>query len=162
MAAPGISTLGIKFGYGAAGDSKPGSFTQLTRINSIGGISLDTEEIDASALEDYVTRYVAGRADTGSDVPITVNVTDDTITEWEAVITASEAAKASGGLWFTVWSPYLTKGFFFKAVTPSKFPMPELGQNALETVEIPLTIMEYVGLDTKVEPTGSTGSTGTS
>lgn len=159
MAAPGVSTLGVKFGWGAAGDTKPASFTQLTRINAIGSISLDTEEIDASALEDYVTKYVAGRADTGGDVPITVNVTDDTITEWEAVFTASEAAKANGGLWFTVWSPYLTDGFFFRAVTPVKFPMPELGQNALETVEIPLTIMDYVGLDTKVEPTGTTGTT---
>lgn len=52
MAAPGISTVGIKFGWGAAGDSKPASFTQLTRINSIGAISLETEAIDASALED--------------------------------------------------------------------------------------------------------------
>jgi hypothetical protein len=159
MAAPGISTVGVKFGWGAAGDSKPASFTQLTRINSIGAISLETEAIDASALEDYITRYVSGRADTGGSVAITVNVTDETVTEWEAVFTASEAAKSNGGLWFTVWSPYLTDGFFFKATTPTKFPMPEIGQNALETVEIPLTIEDYIGLDTKVEPTGTTGTT---
>ena len=52
MGAPGISTLGVKFGWSAAGDTKPASFTLLTRINAIGSISLDTEEIDASALED--------------------------------------------------------------------------------------------------------------
>ncbi len=54
----------IKLGYGI-GSSLPSSFTVLTRINAIGGISLETEQIDASALEDYVTRYVAGRQDTG-------------------------------------------------------------------------------------------------
>jgi hypothetical protein len=48
-----ISTLGIEFGYGVGTyDTKPSSFTKLTRINNIGGISLSTEQIDASALED--------------------------------------------------------------------------------------------------------------
>ena len=41
----------IKLGYGI-GSSMPSSFTLLTRINAIGGISLETEQIDASALED--------------------------------------------------------------------------------------------------------------
>ena len=46
MASPGISTLGIKLGVGAAGNTKPATFTQLTRINSIGGISIEPEQID--------------------------------------------------------------------------------------------------------------------
>ena len=153
MAAPGISTLGVLFGWGAAGEQKPATFTLLTRVNAIGGINLETEQIDASALEDYITRYVGGRADTGGSVSVTINATNETITEWEAVFTASEAAVSSGGLWFEVYSPYLTKAFFFKATTPSKFPMPEQGQNALMTVEIPLTVSEYKGLDTAVAPT---------
>lgn len=64
MARPGVSTLGIKLGWNI-GSSMPSSFQVLTRINAIGGISLETEQIDASALEDYVTRYIAGRQDTG-------------------------------------------------------------------------------------------------
>ena len=54
----------IKLGWNI-GSSMPSSFNVLTRINAIGGISLETEQIDASALEDYVTRYIAGRQDTG-------------------------------------------------------------------------------------------------
>lgn len=66
MAAAGVSSLGLLLGYaGGTYDTKPGSFTLLTRINAIGGIALETEQIDASALEDLVTRYVAGRADSG-------------------------------------------------------------------------------------------------
>lgn len=64
MAVAGVSTLGIKLGW-SIGSTMPSSFTQLTRINAIGGISLETEQIDASALEDFVTRYIAGRQDTG-------------------------------------------------------------------------------------------------
>ena len=76
MAAAGLSTLGITFGYGteATAGTKPTSFKQLTRINSIGGINIEPEQIDASALEDAITRYVKGRADTGGSFPITVNL----------------------------------------------------------------------------------------
>ena len=86
MAEAGLSTLGITFGYGteATAGTKPTSFKQLTRINAIGGINIEPEQIDASALEDAITRYVKGRADTGGSFPITVNLTDATKEEWEA------------------------------------------------------------------------------
>lgn len=155
MAAAGVSTLGILFGYSAGTyDTKPSSFTLLTRINAIGGIALETEQIDASALEDLVTRYVAGRADSGGTFPVTVNVTDETIAEWEAVFTLSATQVAAGNtIWFEVYHPNLEKAFYICAETPQKFPMPEMSQNSLETVEINLIINEYKGLDTKIKPT---------
>lgn len=153
MAAAGISTLGVKFGWADSSDTTPTAFKLLTRINAIGGITVESEQIDASALEDYLTRYIAGRADTGGSCSVTVNATSDTIAEWKDVFTASQTATAQGGgLWFEVWSPYLSDGFFFIAQTPTEFPMPEQGQNELMTVEIPLTIVEYKGLATSVEP----------
>ena len=93
---------------------------------------------------------------------VTVNCTTDTISEWQDVFEDSAQAILDnyGGLWFEVWSPSMTQAFYFIAQTPQYFPMPEIGQNELMTVEIPLTIAEYVGLDTGIEPTGSTGSTG--
>lgn len=71
MAEAGLSTLGITFGYGTetTAGTKPTSFKQLTRINAIGGINIEPEQIDASALEDAITRYVKGRADTGGSFP---------------------------------------------------------------------------------------------
>ena len=55
----GLSTLGVKFGYAveSVAGQKPSAFTQLERCNSIAGISLSVEQIVASALEDYVSRY---------------------------------------------------------------------------------------------------------
>lgn len=153
MAVPGVSTLGIKLGY-AIGSSMPASFQVLTRINAIGGISLETEQIDASALEDYVTRYIAGRQDTGGNFPITINITDETIAEWEALIAAYNAKASDEQLYLEVWSPYLTKAFFINAQPPKVLPMSEMAQNELQTVEIGMTIEEYLGMDTAVEPVG--------
>ena len=77
----GLSTLGVKFGYGVetTAGTKPTAFTQLERCNSISGIALNSEQIDASALEDYVSRYVAGRQDTGGTWSVTFNSTPEVI-----------------------------------------------------------------------------------
>ena len=149
----GLSTLGITFGYGveSTAGTKPSSFTQLNRINNIGGISMDVEQIDASALEDTQTKYVAGRADTGGTWSVTVNFTDETATEWETLISAYNTAQASNlNLWFEVILPNQSDAFFVVAQPPQQLPMPEIGQNELLTVEISLTVVEYKGWDTKV------------
>ena len=58
----GVSTLGIVLCYApetTAGVKPTTGWTTLHRINEIGDISLSSETIDASALEDYVERTVA-------------------------------------------------------------------------------------------------------
>lgn len=156
MAAAGVSSLGIIFGYGveASGSAgvKPTSFTALTRINEIGGINLTAEQIDASALEDLVERMIAGRESTGGSFDVTVNITDDTITEWETLITAYNGLTGGLRMWFEVWSPYITKAFYVVAQPPKHIPMPDSSQNSLWTMSMTLTIEEYVGLDTAVKP----------
>lgn len=149
----GLSTLGITFGYGSEGTAgqKPASFTQLDRINSIGGISMDVEKIDASALEDTQTKYVAGRADTSGTWDVVVNFTDETADEWADVITAYNTASAAGkNLWFEVILPNQSDAFFVIAQPPQQIPMPEIAQNELLTVTISLTVVEYKGWSSKV------------
>ena len=153
MAAAGISTLGITFGYGteATAGTKPTSFKQLTRINALGGINIEPEQIDASALEDEITRYVKGRADTGGSFAVTVNFTSDTVKEWKDLITAYKALSDGKRMWFETIIPGVTNSFFVIAQPPEEIPQPEIGQNELLTVEMNLTIQEYKGLDTSVE-----------
>ena len=153
MAAAGISTLGITFGYGteATAGTKPTSFKQLTRINALGGINIEPEQIDASALEDSITRYVKGRADTGGSFAVTVNFTSDTVKEWQDLITAYKALSDGKRMWFETIIPGVTNSFFVIAQPPEEIPQPEIGQNELLTVEMNLTIEEYKGLDTSVE-----------
>lgn len=153
MALAGISTLGITFGYGVetAAGKKPTAFTKLTRINTIGGIAVENEQIDASALEDYVSRYVQGRADTGGSFPVTVNFTPETNTEWKNVIEQFKTAQSTGlRMWFETIIPGFEDAFFVVAQPSSKIPQPEIGQNGLLTIEMGLTIEEYVGMEAKV------------
>ena len=149
----GLSTLGVKFGYAVetTAGTKPSEFTWLERCNAIAGIELSTETIDASALEDYVTKTVAGRGETGGTWTVTVNFTDETEDEWSDLIAAYQTAKASGlNMWFETIAPNLTKAFFVVAQPPEAIPMPEMAQNGLMTVEFPLVIVDPKGMDTKV------------
>ena len=152
MAVAGVSTLGITFGYGVetTAGTKPTAFKKLSRINAIGGINIEPEQIDASALEDLITRYIKGRADTGGSFPVTVNYTDDTAKEWDDLIKAYKALTGGKRMWFETIVPDITKGFFVIAQPPDAIPQPEIGQNELLTVEMNLTIEEYKGADEKV------------
>ena len=156
MGAAGISTLGITFGYGveSTAGTKPTTFTKLNRINAIGGISISNEQIDASALEDMVSRYVQGRGDTGGSFAVTVNATPETISEWKAVIEAYKALTDGKRMWFETIIPGFDESFFVVAQPPTAIPQPEIGQNSLLTIEMNLTIEEYKGMDTKVALSG--------
>lgn len=155
VATAGISSLGVRVGWatGAAGSDAPAKFTWLERANAIGGISLETEQIDASALEDEISRYIAGRQDTGGTWTITFNLTDEVIALLEKMITAyKELEGGETKMWFEIWSPYLTNAFFIIAQPPLHIPVPEFSQNELQTVEMTFTIEEYKGMLKGVMP----------
>lgn len=149
----GISTLGITFGYAmeTTAGTKPSAFKQLNRINSIGGINIENEQIDASALEDLVSRYIQGRGDTGGTFPVGVNYTNETLAEWEGVISDYNDAKGTGKrMWFQTIIPGFEKAEFVVAQPPTKIPSPEKNQNELLVVEMNLTIEEFIGMETKI------------
>lgn len=151
-----MTTLGVRFAYGVetTAGTKPTTFTQMHRCNAIGGISLETEQIDVSALEDYITQYAAGRQDTGGTWEVTFNMNPDVISEIETLYEKASTAKESGkGVWFEVIFPDLTDAFFVIAQTGRAIPLPDIAQNEAATIPVTLVISEYKGLDTKVEPT---------
>lgn len=155
----GISTLGITFGYGVetTAGTKPTAFTQLNRINAIGGITIENEQIDASALEDMVSRYVQGRADTGGSFAVTVNFTPETKVEWTKLISDYTDLTDGKRMWFETIIPGFTESFFVVAQPPTAIPQPEIGQNELLVVEYNLTIEEYRGMEAKVAFTAPVG-----
>lgn len=152
MALAGLSSLGVTFGYGVetTAGTKPTSFTKLTRINSIGGISADPDVIDASALEDLVQKNIAGRTSITDSIAIDVNLTPETQTEWEGVISAYNGLSGGKQMWFEVIIEGMTKSFFFIAQPPQILPMSDMGQNELLIMTINLVVADYKGLDTKV------------
>ena len=156
----GISTLGSLTGYAVetTAGTKPTTFKMLHRINASDEIAIETETIDASALEDMIERTIAGRGSTGGTFGVTVNVTDETITEWETLIQEYETAKTAGkAMWYEEYFPTLQKAFFTKIEPPTVIPKPAREQNGLLTVTMTLTINEYVGPDTAIVPTEDGG-----
>lgn len=154
----GLSTLGVTLsvGFETVAGQKPSEFVVRHRINSIGGISIEPETIDASALEDAVERSVAGRATGLGNFTVGFNATDETIAEWEDTIENYQEASASQlRMWVQISHPNMARSFYVVAQPPLQLPMPDFGQNELLVMELPLTIEEYRGMDTKVEATDS-------
>lgn len=152
----GLSTLNVRLsvGFETVTGQKPTEFVLRHRINSIGGISIESETIDASALEDLVERSVAGRATSGGNFTVAFNASDETIAEWEQTIEDYQEASTNNlRMWIQVSHPNMARAFFIVAQPPQLLPMPDFGQNELLVMELPLTIEEFVGLDTKVSPT---------
>lgn len=152
-----VTTLGVKFGYAVEstiGTRPTSGYIQIPRCKSIGGVSLSPEQIDVSCLEDLVSKYADGRADTGGTWETSFH--SDAITALGTLLTSAATAKADGkGVWFVVWIPGLTKSFFVKAAVPSKLAMGEIGENSALEIPLSLTIEEYLGLETAVEPTAA-------
>lgn len=149
-----LTTLGVTFGYGieTTAGTKPTKFTQLELASSIGGIELSTEQIDVSALEDYITHYAAGRQDTGGEWSVEfIMDPDKSVEQIQKLYTDSKTAKTSGlATWFQVVFPDMDKAFFVIAETGTNIPLPEVSQNEAASMSISLVIAEYKGLDTKV------------
>ena len=154
--APGISTVGVLIGMAmeTTAGTKPTSFRLFHRINETDEINVDTESIDASALEDKTKKSIAGRGSTGGTFNVTVNLTNETIEEWETIIEEYEEGKDSGkALWYEEYYPALDKAYFAKVEPPAKIPKPGAAQNGLATVSMPMIINDYIGLDTAIIPT---------
>ena len=144
-----ISTLKMKVGYAVEtmAGQQPTAYNWLPRANSIGGIDLSTETIDASAIEDEITRSIAGRQDTGGEWSLTFNLTNETEQIYSKMLKdAAEGLPDNLRTWFEVWSPNLKKAFFIVAQPGGNIPMPEIGQNELLTCELSLALDEYKGL----------------
>lgn len=145
----GLSTLGVKVYQAESTDgakvTEASAYSQLTRINSIGEVTITPENIDASALEDLNSRYVAGRSTVTDALTITINATDDTIAEWQAI--------AGKTICVMIDIPNMTDAFFVIVQVPATLPLPALDQNALLTMAINCTVNNFIGLDEKVEIT---------
>lgn len=101
------------------------------------------------------TQYIAGRADTGGSVEISVNITPDTIAEWSELIASYNSAHENNKqMWFQLHSAGLgTDSFFWIGEPPQDIPMPESSQNELWVVSIPVSVVEYKGIIAQVAPT---------
>lgn len=151
---PGLSSLGIKVGWAAKTadyETLPTTVTMIPRCNSIDAIDLSVETIDASALEDYTEKSVAGRAATGGSWNVVWNNTPEVRTALQAMVTSYKSGKDF--VWIEVYDPKDTAGAMWVAVQPpEQLPFSELSQNSLKTLQVSFTIVSYYGYANGVEP----------
>ena len=146
MADAGLSTLGIKVWQAQTENSakvtEASSYSQLTRINSIGEVTITPETIDGSALEDLKSRFIAGKSTVTDAVPVVFNVTNETIAEWKEI--------AGKQICIMIDIPKLEDAFFIVVEVPATLPMPALDQNSLLTMTVNCTVNNFIGLDEKI------------
>ena len=133
---PGVSTLQMTLSYFDDASTRPttGTGTQLGRINGIGEISVDPEQIDASALEDTKTQYVKGRDSVSEQWNVTVNTQPETIAEWAALKGLTK--------WFKVSHPTLGYSYWIRGTVPQTLPLSAVDQNSLLTMELGITVVD--------------------
>lgn len=130
-----LSTAGVQLAYAVeatAGTRPTTDFTRIHGIKSTPSLNPAPETIEATTLDEteYKT-YVKGLKDLGGALEFTANLTENLMTEWEALMTAYETAKAGGkAVWFTIVIPGLTESVFFTG-DPSNLGAPETSVNAI-------------------------------
>lgn len=131
----------------------PAAFKQIERCIAIGGISLETDNIDVTPLESRYREYIQGLMDTGGTWSITFSNTTKLHSDWEELRTASATAKASGlATWAVVYVPNLGKSCYV-TFEPGEIPLTDIAVSEALNAEISNTINAYKGWRTSIEPT---------
>lgn len=130
-----LSTAGVALAYAVestAGTRPAGDFTRIHGIKSTPNLNPAPETIEATTLDETEFKtYVEGLKDLGGALEFTANLTQNLITEWDALITAYETAVASNkNVWFAIVIPGLDEAVYF-AGKPSNLGAPETAVNSI-------------------------------
>ena len=130
-----LSTAGIQLLYAVeetAGTRPTSGYTRIRGIKSTPSLNPAPDTLETTTLDEteYKT-YIDGLKDLGGALEFTFNLTEELITNWEALMDNYEAGKlANKATWFCIVVPGLTKAFFFTG-NPSEMGLPETEVNAV-------------------------------
>lgn len=151
-----LSTLGVQLAYGVEtiAGTKPETFTSITGIKSIPDLNPEPNSIQVTPLsETQYHQYVDGLKDISGALSFGANLTEAFITEWEAIYSAYTTAKETGKkVWFEIYHPELTKGFFFIG-NPSPLGLSAMEVDASLDINVYVVPTEVKGYDTAIKPT---------
>lgn len=132
-----LISAGVKLYYSIEGT--PGArptilsdYTQLLGVKEIPEINPEPETIESTTLDniEYKT-YVEGLKDLGGSLGFTFNLTQEFVTAWEELITASITGEAEQKkTWFVIIIPGITKALYFTG-KPSPLGLPAISVNSL-------------------------------
>lgn len=132
-----FSTAGIEVYYAVettAGTRPTTGFANIAGIKSTPDFNAEPSTLDVTDLSDKVwKRSIPGLKDVGGSLPFTANLTTIFKDDWDALVVASETARADGkATWFEIAIPNFPS-FYFAGV-PS--PLGIKGFNVDEVAEI--------------------------
>jgi len=118
-----FSTAGIKIYYAVettAGTRPTTGFSVIAGIKSTPDFNPEPSTLEVTDLSDEVwKRYIPGLRDVGGALSFTANLTSAFKTAWEALVSASETAKASSkATWFEIAIPNFDSFYFAGEPTP--------------------------------------------
>ena len=138
-----LSTAGVTLNYAVeatAGTRPTSGYTEIPEIKSIPELNPEPESIETTTLKEteYKT-YIPGLKDLGGSLAFTANLTAETITAWDALMTAYDTAAAAGkSMWFCIMIPGLTEAMYFPG-QPSPMGMPSAEVNAVLEISLYIT-----------------------
>ena len=151
-----LSTAGVTLQYAVAtSDTMPTSgYTKITGIKAIPDLNPEPGSLETTTLDETDWRtYIPGLKDPGGALSFTANNTEAFQTEWEALVSASEAGEAEGkATWFAVVIPGLTKSFYF-AGSPSPLGLSAIEVDSVLEIDAYITPSSIAGW--KTAPTGA-------
>lgn len=124
-----LSTAGIFLAYAVestAGTRPTSNYIKLTGAKSTPSLNPSPENLETTTLDEteYKT-YIDGLKDLGGALEFTFNLTEELITQWDALMSAYTTAKEAGkATWFTIVIPGLQNSFYFTG-NPSEMGLPE-------------------------------------
>ena len=126
-----LSTAGVSLQYAVeatAGTRPTTGYTKLTGLKSTPSLNPAPETLESTTLDELEFKtYVKGLRDLGGSLEFTFNLTQNLVTEWDALVTAKATGKST---WFTVVIPGLSKSFYFTG-EPSAMGVPETSVNSI-------------------------------
>ena len=130
-----LSTAGIHLKYAVeetAGTRPTTGYVDLKGVKSTPNLNPSPDTLETTDLNEteYKT-YIDGLKDLGGALEFNFNLTQELVEKWEELMTAYEAAKASGkAVWFLIDIPGLTNGMYFPG-NPSDMGIPETEVNSV-------------------------------
>lgn len=130
-----LSTAGIHLKYAVeetAGTRPTTGYIDLKGVKSTPNLNPSPDTLETTDLNEteYKT-YIDGLKDLGGALEFNFNLTQELVEKWEELMTAYEAAKASGkAVWFLIDIPGLTEGMYFPG-NPSDMGIPETEVNSV-------------------------------
>lgn len=161
-----LISAGVTLYYGveATKGTRPTStsdYTPLSGLKEIPEMNPEPETIEATTLDNSTYKtYVEGLKDLGGSLGFTFNLTQEFVTAWEALISASTTGEASQlSTWFVIIIPGITKALYFKG-KPSPLGLPAISVNSLLEITayiVPTGEPEWTTKPTKPEPPSGNG-----